>query len=364
MRERFGSTPMRVLIGSVGRRTYLVDWFERALAELEIDGEVHVTDADPNASAFGTARRAHRMPRYADHGYEQAMLSLFDELRPDLFFSVNDFELEKLSLSALGTDLASRGGVVLRLEPDRHAAVHDKFLMYKELTSAGIKSPQTALLSDRVGVAQIADSSRELILKDRYGSGSSGLLKVKSEQLGVAREWLLASSSTPGAHEEPGHGVVVQPALSGIEYGVDVVTSLAHSQPEWLGTLAREKLRLRAGETDQAVSVDASAFEPISRALAAWTEHRGLIDVDLIRTSDGTEYVIDINPRFGGGYPFCHLAGANVPALYLTQVSGAKSPQPASYLSYKDGVVSAKHEAVTRTNERERLAQRRRPVVK
>ena len=36
---------------------------------------------------------------------------------------------------------------------------------------------------------------------------------------------------------------------------------------------------------------------------------------------------MDLKPRFTGDYPFCHLAGANVPRALLALVAG-ESPRP------------------------------------
>ena len=37
---------------------------------------------------------------------------------------------------------------------------------------------------------------------------------------------------------------------------------------------------------------------------------------DVMVTEKGC-MVLDLNPRFGGGYPFSHLAGANLPAALI-----------------------------------------------
>ena len=59
---------------------------------------------------------------------------------------------------------------------------------------------------------------------------------------------------------------------------------------------------------------------------------------------DGTASVIDINPRFGGGYPFVHLAGADVPRYYLQRALGLEADD--AWRRCTPGVVSAKHESV------------------
>lgn len=41
-------------------------------------------------------------------------------------------------------------------------------------------------------------------------------------------------------------------------------------------------------------------------------------DCDLILDINNTAYIIDLNPRFGGGYPFSHLAGVNLPHAILS----------------------------------------------
>ncbi|MFC4139916.1 MULTISPECIES: ATP-grasp domain-containing protein [unclassified Microbacterium] len=333
------SGTMRVLIGSAGRRVYLIRWFEDAFARLGITGEVHVTDADPRAAAYSAADHAHVVPPYSSSKYRSAMVTLVERIRPSLFFSVNDYELEILATSGLSEELESLGVPVLSLAGSLHSCVHDKLRMHDALIEIGVSTPATVLLSDRAGVAALADKHDEIVIKDRFGSGSSGLQRVDSSRWELAAAWL-TSGSTPADH------FVVQPTIKGTEFGIDIVAPIVSGAHD-TAVLARKKIRMRAGETDQAKSADAGPFNDIARRIASWTQHRGSIDVDVLLDEDGVGHVIDINPRFGGGYPFSHLAGADLPSLYVAQLISAEF-RPEDFLTCSPGIVSSKYEAVLR----------------
>ena len=69
------------------------------------------------------------------------------------------------------------------------------------------------------------------------------------------------------------------------------------------------------------------------------------MDCDCFVTDEGP-VVLEINPRFGGGYPFSHAAGANLPAALLAWATGA-DPQP-EWLTVAPGVASAKCDRLVR----------------
>src|SRR5699024_6927596 len=80
-------------------------------------------------------------------------------------------------------------------------------------------------------------------------------------------------------------------------------------------------------------------------SMAALGDHLkpvGPIDVDFREAADGTPLIIDVNPRFGGGYPFCHLAGADLPAHMVRSLAGLDHDP--SLLSCRIGIKSARRE--------------------
>lgn len=330
---------MRIIISSAGRRVYLVQWFQQALAELQLDGEVYVLDYDPGAAAAAAADGFRQMPAYTSPGYSETFWQTIEELQPSLFLSLNDYELTTLA-GGLADQLRSRGVPVPTLDAASHQVAADKLEMYRVLSGLGIPTPPTVALSDAVGVFEMLERSAAVIIKDRWGSGSSGLRRLTREQ---AHSWL-NTHGTQLIQDAPAEldTLVVQPDLGGTEYGLDIVTSVHGGMVE--GVLARRKLAMRHGETSAAITVDNAAFQGVAAALNGALGIRGTVDVDCIMTEDGIPQVIDINPRFGGGYPFSHIAGADVPNFLLASMAGIRPK--AGWNRYQLDYLGAKHEGI------------------
>ena len=80
---------------------------------------------------------------------------------------------------------------------------------------------------------------------------------------------------------------------------------------------------MRSGETDCAKIVEAPDIVEISKKIACRFRHYGNLDVDVIK-KDSKFFVIDMNARFGGGYPFSHIAGVDLPLAIVMWLQGAE----------------------------------------
>ena len=338
---------LNVLISAAGRRNYLVTWFREALVANGLSGTVIVADADRNAPARAAADVACDLPSIDDPAYESALLTLCRERSVNLALSLNDHELshwatlDRSQFEALSVTLLS-------LPAAGQEMVEDKLLMASRLSDAGLRVPPTSTAASVVshGVDPAVLGER-VILKNRFGSGSRGLVMSSPSKLmdDIARSAPHAVNRLGRPVSGPAEGtecLVVQRYVDGTEHGLDCVNDLTG---RFAAVLARRKLRMRAGETDQAQSESAERFTDLGKGLSAALGHRGLVDCDAIEDASGDQWLIDVNPRFGGGYPFSHLAGANIPAAYVAWMCG-REPD-ASWLTCRPGVLSAKHIAIT-----------------
>jgi len=62
----------------------------------------------------------------------------------------------------------------------------------------------------------------------------------------------------------------------------------------------------------------------MAKRISARLRHVGLLDIDVIR-DQGRTCLLEMNPRFGGHYPFSHLAGANIPAALIAWAQGLEA---------------------------------------
>lgn len=331
-----------IVIGSAGRRLYLIDWFRDAFSTLGLKGRIIVAENDPSSAAASYGDETRLLPRYTDPDYGAEILRLADEVKPRLFLSANDYELMQLHVNTgIADSLRERGVFVPGVSAAWQIGCADKLRMAQMLADVDVPTPRTVRGSDLDELLTTAARSDEFVVKHRFGSRSSGLAVASA--VGISEAVANSAKSVPPriGRADPRDDVIVQPKAPGSEYGVDIVSSLVE-EGSLSGVFARRKLRMRAGETDKAVTVDPEPFRDASGKIARAAGLAGLIDVDMFLDDAGQVSVIDINPRFGGGYPFVHLAGADVPLYYTGQVFGI--PIGEGWNQYEAGVVSAKYQ--------------------
>src|SRR5699024_5699941 len=126
------------------------------------------------------------LPLVSNPEYPTALMRVVGELKPDLLLSLNDHELTALA-SGLGDELRANGVVLPLLDAQHYDLVHDKLAMATTLLDAGIATPQTVSQLDTSGITALLDTTEQVVLKDRWGSGSLGLRTMTRAQ---THDWL------------------------------------------------------------------------------------------------------------------------------------------------------------------------------
>jgi len=131
--------------------------------------------------------------------------------------------------------------------------------------------------------------------------------------------------------------VLIQQKIIAEEYGLDILNDL---NGNYVITVAKRKLAMRAGETDIAQIVGNAVFLDVSKTISQSLRHIGNLDVDCFITANGEIYVLEMNCRFGGQYPFSHLSGVDFPALIIKWCNGEETDE--KLLRFREGVLAVK----------------------
>lgn len=333
---------MNVLLTCAGRCSYLVQFFKSALGQR---GQVIVCDSSASAPAFMEADQSFVVPPVDDPDHFDVLASICEQQRVGLLISVHDFELAGLAHQA--GRFRELGTIPMIASPSIVAMCQDKWSAYHFLKARDIPTPTTcASITEARRAIASGILKYPLIIKPRWGARSIGVELIENERdLTLAHEWgqvqLKRTIIAKMGSGDPEHSFVFQQRLDGQEYGLDIVNDL---DGRHVATLARRKLVMRTGSTDRAISVSEPAFERLGEKLGKWVGHLGNLDCDVM-ASDGGFMVLDLNPRFGGGYPFSHLAGANLPAALIAWAND--EPHDPSWLRCRPGVMSARYDGVT-----------------
>ena len=108
-------------------------------------------------------------------------------------------------------------------------------------------------------------------------------------------------------------------------------------------SFTKKKIKMRAGETDKAVSFKDQVLFDLIEKFVLEAGYRGQIDIDIFQI-DGEYYINEVNPRFGGGYPHAYESGCNHMELILNNLTGIANNKEIG--KYDEGIYMMKYNEV------------------
>ena len=309
---------MNILFTCAGRRTYLLKYFKENLSE---DDKVFATDMQLSAPALQVADVKLQVPAVYAADYVDVTLGICKEHQINVLISLNDLELPILAENK--SRFEKFGVKVIVSDPEVIDICFDKYKTAQWVESLGLKSPKTYVrLQDVKEALAKGEIDFPLFMKPRWGSGSIGLESIADmEELDIYYHLLIKKIkktilATASVGEEY---IMIQEKLTGNEYGLDVMNDLEGNN---VGVSVKQKLAMRAGETDKAITRDLLEVREMGRKIGEALKHIGNLDVDIMQRANGDYCVLELNPRFGGGYPFSYEAGVNMPKAIIEWVKG------------------------------------------
>lgn len=309
---------MNILFTCAGRRTYLLKYFKENLAEGD---KVVATDMQLSAPALQVADVKIQMPAVYDPEYVNITLDICREQKIDALLSLNDLELPILAENKARFE--ELGVKVIVSSPEVIDIAFDKYKTAQWVESLGLVAPKTYVrLEDAKKALAVGEIEFPLFMKPRWGSGSIGLESIADmEELDIyynllmkkIKKTILASASVGDEY------IMIQEKLTGSEFGLDIMNDLNGNH---VAVSVKQKLAMRAGETDKAVTMNLPEVREMGRKIGEALGHIGNLDVDIMQRADGAYCVLELNPRFGGGFPFSYEAGVNMPKAIIQWVKG------------------------------------------
>lgn len=315
---------MNFLILASGTRNKIVQYFKRTFDGI---GTVVATDASELGPAIYDADKYYIVPAITEPEYIDKILEICRHEKISGVLSLIDPEL---SLLAENEERFKEIGVtVVGSSYDLCEMALDKMQMYHWLVTHGYNCARSWMDKDEFFKAVDAgEVTYPVFVKPYRGSASISISKVYDKE----------TVDLLFAHEDD---LMIQEYLNGQEIGADVYIDLISG--EVVSIFTKKKIKMRAGETDKAVSFKDDQLFSLIEKFVLEAGYRGQIDIDIFEIN-GEYYISEVNPRFGGGYPHAYECGVDHMKLILENLRGNVNTK--SIGNYEEGIYMMKYNEV------------------
>jgi len=287
-----------VLFTAAGRRVELIQAFRDSFSQHGLKAKIIGADLNPDfAPACYFTDASFKVPPCTAPEYPRALLEICRKEQVNLLIPL--YEPEFLVLDGCRQQFEQLGTKVLLSDKKVIEICKDKYRTYGFLKQHNIKTPETWIANNLPETVELP-----LFAKPRLGMGSVGVQKINSQAQ-------LAYISRAAEY-------ILQKFISGTEYTLDILSDLSGKV---LSVVPRERLEVRTGEVSKSRTVKRMDLLEQGKAIAEMLGAIGPVNLQCI--DDGTDvYWIEVNPRFGGGFPLSFQAGVDYPYLLYRMYTG------------------------------------------
>ena len=274
---------MNILLINPGRRDYIVSYFTQLSSKFKL--KIYLVDKDEFIPSFKVSKITKNFvcPPASRSHFSQFIKNFVKKHKIKVIFPLSEHEQKKLSKNK---DFFEKRGVKVIVSNYKVIETcSDKLKTYNFLRKQKINYPKITKFSN-------LKNNLPVIRKEIKGNSSRNQIIIKKKH------------DLPKKNEKK---YLFQKYYNIQEYGMDIINDLCG---KFLHCSVRKKLQMRAGDTDKAKLVNPKKFLELAKKISLSLKHVGNLDVDFLHNGKIT-YVLDLNPRFGGGYPFTHEFGYN-----------------------------------------------------
>lgn len=310
---------MNVLISSAGRRGSLVSIIKKTFEELGIDGKVFACDCNPGLSAAcHLADKSFKVPKVTDSSFKEYIFNICRD--NDVKIIVPTLDPELLFYSEIEDEL-NKKGVYVVVSTNKFCNIFNlKTTTHDYFKKCGVNTPQI--------IEDLSLAKYPLFAKLNNSSRSIGAQKVNSYE--EAKSLL---------DIDPNY--IFQEFIQGDEFTVDVYLK---KNGKVASIVPRQRLEVRSGEVSKGVATKNSF---VINKVATLCESlykdgaRAVQTIQVFLTPDNEVYFIEINPRFGGGYPLSYFAGVNFFKYIIQEFRGIEVEED----SWKDKTLMLRYDS-------------------
>lgn len=289
---------MNILITSAGRRVSLIRAFQRELKKIYPDAKVYASDSNPMLSAgCQVADDFFEVPRLDESIYLETLIKICKESNISLIIPTIDTEL--FQLAQYKSRFAENGITILVSSIGFVEKCRDKREIHKFFESYGV----------RVAKEYSKDNYKlPIFIKPIDGSRSVDTYLIRDEKditnYHRSNEKLMFLEYIDHSKFD--------------EYTCDLYFSKTN---KLLCAVPRKRIEVRDGEVYKAATKNNALVNYIKKHLSYIDGAVGCLTVQFfMQKEDDSEIVaIEINPRFGGGFPLTYLAKGNFPKWIIEE---------------------------------------------